>query len=43
MDREYHLKKVYPGIERPDYGDTLSTTFALKYEKRMCEAWQKLG
>ena len=43
LDREYHLKKIYPGIDHPDYGDTLMTPFALEYEKRMCEAWRKLG
>ena len=42
LNREYHLKEIYSGIVQPDYGDTLSAPFALEYEKRMCEAWQRL-
>ncbi len=41
LDKEFGLKMKYPGIDRPDYGDELMTPFALEYEKRMCELWQK--
>ncbi len=41
LDQEFHLKNVYPGIEAPDYRDVLTTPFALEYEKRMRETWQK--
>ncbi|MCR5126541.1 MAG: hypothetical protein K6B69_00415 [Lachnospiraceae bacterium] len=41
LDKEFHLKKKYPGIVEPDYGDALTTPFVLEYEKRMCELWQR--
>lgn len=43
LDREFCLKKTYPGIAEPDYGDVLNTPFALEYMKRMKALWQKLG
>ncbi len=43
LDREYGLKKVYPGIKEPEYGDILNTAFATKYMERMRAAWRKLG
>ena len=43
LDKEFGLKQKYPGIDRPDYGDELTTPFALEYEKRMQELWQRLG
>ena len=41
LDKAFGLKTKYSGIERPYYGEELTTPFALEYEKRMCELWQK--
>lgn len=42
LNKEFHLKEVYPGVEAPTYGKELDTPFALEYEKRMIALWQKL-
>ncbi len=43
LDKEYGLKKVYPRIKEPDYGNILNTPFANEYMERMRAAWRKLG
>ena len=42
INKEYHLKKLYPDVETILYPNILSTEFALEYERRMAELWQKL-
>ncbi len=42
LNKEFRLKEIYPGVEKPDYGKELMTPFALEYEKRMTELWRKL-
>ena len=41
LDEEYDLKKMYPGIGNVKYSDILSTPYALEYERRIAELWQK--
>lgn len=41
LDAEYDLKTMYPGIEDITYPDILSTPYALEYERRMKDIWQK--
>ena len=41
LDAEYDLRKMYPGIENVKYSDILSTPYALEYERRIEEFWQK--
>lgn len=43
LDKEFGLKKIYPGIDEPEYGDLIDTPFAVEYMERMKTAWQKLG
>ena len=43
LDAEFKLKSIYGKTEGFDYGDKLNTKYALEYEKRMNELWQKLG
>lgn len=42
LHKEFDLKKIYAGIDRIEYLDILSKPFALEYERRMNELWQKL-
>ena len=42
LNEEFHLKKCYPGVEKIVYGDILNTAYAVEYERRMNELWQKL-
>lgn len=42
LGNEYDLKRLYPGVNTISYGDLLKTRFALEYERRMQELWQKL-
>ena len=42
LDNEFHLKQVYGGVESIHYPDILHTAFALEYERRMNDLWQKL-
>lgn len=41
LDKEFDLRKIYPGIADIHYQDILSTPFALEYERRMRNIWQK--
>ncbi|MCR4755821.1 MAG: helix-turn-helix domain-containing protein [Lachnospiraceae bacterium] len=41
LDAEYNLKTMYPGIRNITYPDILSTPYALEYERRMKDIWQK--
>ncbi len=41
LDRHFHLKKIYK-TDTITYPDILNTPFALEYERRMQELWQKL-
>jgi len=43
LDREYKLRSIYKGVETIDYGNLLDTPYALEYERRMNELWQRLG
>ena len=42
LDEEFHLKQVYCGVESIIYPDILHTPYALEYERRMNDLWQKL-
>lgn len=42
LNKEFHLKDVYLGVDDIHYSDTLTTPFALEYERRMRLLWQKL-
>ena len=41
LNREFHIKKLYK-VSDISYPDILNTPFALEYERRMRELWQKL-
>jgi hypothetical protein len=41
LDEEFHLKKVYKGVEQIAYLDILPTEYAKEYERRMQELWRK--
>lgn len=41
LDKEYDLRGMYPGIIDLHYPDILSTPYALEYERRILELWQK--
>ena len=41
LDAEYDLKTMYPGIENITYPDILSAPYAIEYERRMKDIWQK--
>ncbi len=41
LDAEYDLRAMYPGIENITYPNILSTPYALEYERRMKDIWQK--
>lgn len=41
LDEEFDLKKVYSGLVQLHYADKLYTPFALEYERRMTDIWQK--
>ena len=43
LDKEYGLRSIYGNKEGFKYGDVLKTEFALEYEKRMNELWQRSG
>ena len=43
LDEEYSLKELYKDVDSIEYGNLLNTPFALEYERRMNELWQKLG
>lgn len=43
LDKEYGLLSIYGNKEGFIYGDVLKTEFALEYEKRMNELWQRSG
>ena len=42
LNKEYHLKTLYNDVDTIIYPDILRTNFALEYERRMNELWQKL-
>ena len=42
LNKEFHIKEVYPGVKDIRYLDILNTPFALEYERRMRSLWQKL-
>ena len=42
LDKEFHLKRLYPKLAEITYLNLLSTPFALEYERRMQELCQKL-
>ncbi len=42
LDKEYKIRSLYPGVETIDYGDLIDTPYALEYERRMNELWQRL-
>ena len=42
LNKEFHIKEVYPGVKDICYLDILNTPFALEYERRMRSLWQKL-
>lgn len=42
LNKEFHIKKAYPGVKDIRYLDILNTPFALEYERRMRSLWQKL-
>lgn len=42
LNKEFHIKEVYPGVKDIRYLDILNTPFALEYERRMLSLWQKL-
>lgn len=41
LDHEFDLRKSYPGIEKVEFKDIITTTFALEYERRVKEFWQR--
>ncbi len=41
LDEEFDLKAMYPGIDKVVYPDILHTPYALEYERRILEIWQK--
>lgn len=41
LDQEFDLRKSYPGIEKIEYPDILTTPFVLEYERRVKEFWQR--
>ena len=41
LDQEFDLRKSYPGIEKIEYPDILTTLFVLEYERRVKEFWQR--
>ncbi|MCR4895279.1 MAG: helix-turn-helix domain-containing protein [Lachnospiraceae bacterium] len=41
LDETYGIRKLYPGVTQIHYPDLLTTPFALEYERRMQEQWQK--
>ncbi len=41
LDKEFDLRKTYPGIDRITYRDDIATPFALEYERRIKSIWQK--
>ena len=41
LDDEFDLKSIYHGIDKIEYKDILSTPFALEYERRIRNIWQK--
>ncbi|MCR5358208.1 MAG: HipA domain-containing protein [Lachnospiraceae bacterium] len=43
LDEHFGLRSVYGSIKRLDYGAWLQTEYALEYEERMNELWQKSG
>lgn len=41
LDDEFDLRKMYPGIENIHYPDILTTPYALEYERRIRNIWQR--
>jgi len=42
LHKEFNLRKIYSGVTKINYLDTLTSPFALEYERRMNDLWQKL-
>ncbi|MDC7279098.1 helix-turn-helix domain-containing protein [Butyrivibrio fibrisolvens] len=42
LNKKYHLKVIYEGVEEIHYLKILHTPFAEEYERRMQQLWQKL-
>lgn len=41
LDEEYDLRRIYPALTDIHYPDVLQTPFALEYERRILNLWQK--
>ena len=42
LNEEFHIRKIYQGVDQISYLDVLTTPFAKEYERRTSELWQKL-
>ncbi|SFO07295.1 hypothetical protein SAMN04487831_10793 [Pseudobutyrivibrio sp. UC1225] len=42
LNKKYHLRTLYKGVEEIHYLQILHTSFAEEYKRRMQQLWQKL-